>query len=293
MWFKNLVLYRLGDWKDSAESLSERLSHRPLQSCTGSDLQRNGWLPPNDEDFVYTLPPHLLICLGIEKKLLPASVIAQQARQRAEEFEHTRGYKPGRKQMKDIKEEVTDELLPRAFSVQRRTHAWIDPQNHWLAVDSANPGRAEEVLETLRKCGVEFSAAPLRTRLSPVTAMTQWLVEDTLPAVFTIDQDCELRARQDERMKVRYAHHSLEGAEIRQHVQGGKEVSRLALTWGQKISFVLDEALQLRRLSPHDILSESSNAGEEAFDNDFTLMTSEFSHLIRDLVEALDGVDER
>jgi Putative exonuclease, RdgC. len=56
---------------------------------------------------------------------------------------------------------------------------------------------------------------------------------------------------------------------------------------------VLDEALQLRRLSPHDILSESSNAGEEAFDNDFTLMTSEFSHLIRDLVEALDGVDER
>ncbi|NDU85499.1 MAG: recombination-associated protein RdgC [Ferrovum sp.] len=292
MWFKNLQLYRLRAWQDSAEALSTHLSRLPLQSCGASDMQRSGWVPPNDEDFVYPLASHFLICLGTEKKLLPASVIAQHTRQRAEEFEQTRGYKPGRKQLKDLKEATTDELLPRAFAVQRKTYAWIDQKGGWLVVDSANVARAEEVLEHLRKCAVEFTATPVRTQLSPASAMTRWLTDDAPPTAFTIDQDCELRARQDERMKVRYAHHALDTADIQQHVKGGKEVARLALTWAQKISFMLDDTLQIKRLSPLDILTERTQGNDDAFASDFALMTAELGHLIPDLIEALDGLDE-
>lgn len=292
MWFKNLALYRLSNWAETAESLSRQLARHPLQPCGAAEAQRSGWLPPHEEDFVHVLAPHLWITLGTERKLLPASVIAQQAQQRGETFEQTRGYKPGRKQMKEIKESVIEELLPRAFSVQRRTHAWIHPERGWLIVDSANPTRAEELLETLRKGGITFSAAPLRTHLSPVSAMTDWLINDATPARFTIDRDCELRARQDERMKVRYACHALDSQEMRQHVQTGKDVIRLALTWGQKVSFVLDEALQLRRIAPLDILTQQAS-DDNPMDTDFVLMTLELTALIDDLIEALDGMDER
>lgn len=293
MWFKNLMLYRLTDWTETAESLSRQLARQPLQPCGGSETQRHGWLPPHEEDFVHSLSSHLWITLGTDRKLLPASVIAQQTQLRGEEFEQSRGYKPGRKQLKDIKEAVVDDLLPRAFSVQRRTHAWIHPERHWLIIDSATPARAEELLETLRKNDISFGAAPLRTRLSPVTAMTDWLVNHSLPSVFTIDRDCEWRARQDERMKVRYAHHALDSQEMRQHVQSGKDVTRLAMTWGQKISFVLDDALQLRRLAPLDILTEREATEDRGFDADFALMTVELTALLDDLIEALDGLDER
>lgn len=293
MWFKNLMLYRLTDWTETAESLSRQLARQPLQPCGGSEIQRHGWLPPHEEDFVHSWSPHLWITLGTDRKLLPASVIAQQTRLRGEEFEQSRGYKPGRKQLKDIKEAVVDELLPRAFSVQRRTHAWIHPERQWLIIDSATPARAEELLETLRKNDLSFGAVPLRTRLSPVTAMTDWLINDSLPHVFTIDRDCEWRARQDERMKVRYAHHALDSQEMRQHVQSGKDVTRLAMTWGQKISFVLDDAWQLRRLAPLDILTEREATEDRGFDSDFALMTVELTALLDDLIEALDGLDER
>jgi recombination associated protein RdgC len=49
-----------------------------------------------------------------------------------------------------LKEQVTDELLPRAFSVVRSTWVWIDPVNGWLLVDAGSPS-AEEVLKLLFK----------------------------------------------------------------------------------------------------------------------------------------------
>ncbi len=293
MWFKNLVLYRLTQWTETADTLSRQLARQPLLPCGGGEVQRHGWLPPQNEDYVHSLSPHLWITLGTDRKLLPASVIAQQAQIRSEEFEQQRGYKPGRKQIKDIKDGVVDELLPRAFSVQRRTHAWINPEHNWMIIDSSSSARAEELLEVLRKGDVTFGATPLRTRLSPLHAMTEWLIHDSPPHGFTIDRDCEWRARQDERMKVRYAHHTLNSQEMRQHVQSGKDVTRLALTWAEKISFVLDDTLQLRRIAPLDILTEREATEDNGFDADFALMTIELTALIEDLIDALDGLDER
>ena len=45
---------------------------------------------------------------------------------RTVEIEQRMGVKPGRKRLRDLKEEVTGELLPRAFSRYSTTFAWID-----------------------------------------------------------------------------------------------------------------------------------------------------------------------
>jgi recombination associated protein RdgC len=101
-------------------------------------------VPPKEGDsaLVYAVDRQMLLTLRHEKKLLPAKVIAQVVKQRAEKLEEEEGFKPGRKRLKELKELVRDELLPRAFSLSSDTRVWIDPVHGWLAVDTGSANKA-------------------------------------------------------------------------------------------------------------------------------------------------------
>ena len=295
MWFKNLLIYRIRDWKLSVAQLDEALARQAFQGCGSLDMTSRGWLPPKGQGdaLVYAFDNRMLIALGVEKKLLPTTVINQYAKERAVDIEEQQGYAPGRKQLREIKEQVTDELLPRAFGCRRTTFAWIDPVGGWFVVDAANAAKADELLETLKKSVDGLSFALVRTKLSPLAAMTGWLAADEAPAGFTVDRDCELLAPGDEKATVRYVRHSLEAEDVRSHIVAGKQVTKLAMTWNDRISFVLHENFQVKRLAFLDILKEQSeqqaeNADEE-FAADFAIMGGEFSHFLPDLLDALGG----
>lgn len=293
MWFKNLLVYRLTKWDITPEALEEKLSQQALQPCSGLEMQRLGWLPPkgDGEPLVHLLGSQILISLGVEKKLLPATVINQFAKARAMELEEQQGYKPGRKQMKEIKEAITDELLPRAFAIRRKTYAWIDPVDKWLVIDAANLAKADELVEMLIKSldGIAFEL--IKTNTSASSAMTTWLAGEYLPATYSVDRDCELRASGEERATVRYVRHALEAEEISKHIKSGKEVTRLAMTWNDKLSFVLHENLQLKRLAPLDMLKEQAESqdADDVFDADFAMMTGELKKLLPDIISELGG----
>ncbi len=152
MWFKNLIVFRVpAPWDLSAEALDEQLQR--LAFSPGSSIEETsiGWVPPREGDpaLVYAIDRQMLIVLRQEKKLLPAKVIAQVLRQRVDRIEEEEGFKPGRKRMKELKEQVRDELLPRAFSLANDTRVWIDPVHGWLVVDAGSAGKAEEALSLL------------------------------------------------------------------------------------------------------------------------------------------------
>ena len=293
MWFKNLQLYRLPkNWADNTGKLEEQLSTLTLQPCSACDLQSIGWIAPRDGGpLVHSVNRQWLLALGIEQKLLPASVVKQFANDKAKEIEENEGRRVGRKEMRDLREAMTIELLPRAFVRRRTTFGWIDPVNGWLAIDAASPAKAEEFLEHLRKSVDQLPAKLLQVTQSPSSAMTGWVAEGETPSHFTLDQDLELRSA--EKATVRYVKHTLEGEEIRQHIADGKVVTRLAMTWGDRISFLLNENLQIKRLSFLDLLKEQADSQaeneDERFDIDFTLMTGEVAQLLNDLLEALGG----
>ncbi len=296
MWFRNLQLYRLPvRWNASAEAMAEQLARRRFQPCSSQDMESRGWVSPvGDDTLVHAVGGHWLIALGVENRLLPAAVVRQEADERAEEIALQQGYKPGRKQMRELREEVARELMPRAFTRRRRVHAWIDPEGGWLGIDAPSQARAEDVLETLRQTLDVLPLALLRTERSPASAMADWLASGEAPAGFTIDQDCELRAVGDERAAVRYVRHSLEGDEVRGHLQAGKMPTRLALTWDDRVSFILTEKLEVKRLDFLDVVKEEleESGAEDAralFDSGFALMTGELRRLLPGLVEALGG----
>jgi len=238
----------------------------------------------------------MLIRLGAEKKLLPASVINQVTKERAVELEEQQGFRPGRKQLKELKEQVADDLLPRAFSVRSSTGVWIDPVNGWMVIDAGSPTKADEVFKMLLKSVETLPVISLRTKQSPLAAMTDWLAADEAPSGFTVDQDTELRASGEGKATVRYVRHTLEPEDVQRHIAGGKQCTRLALTWSDRVSFVLTESLALKRVAPLDVLKETGGGEtiqneDERFDSDFALMAGELAKLLSHLVQALGGED--
>lgn len=295
MWFKNLQVYRLpAGWDVDITRLDAQLAGRALQGCGAMDMQSAGWLSPRgDERFLYVSNRQILLACGAEQKLLPMAVVNQVAQERAAEISGREGRSVGRRELRELKERVTDELLPRAFVRRRVTWVWIDPVHGWLAVDAAARAKAEEVLGLLLKSADDLPAKLLKTQMSPGAAMTTWLSEGEAPAGFTLDRDLELRAPGDERATVRYVRHALEGREIREHIAEGKSATRLGMTWNDRISFVLTEDLQIKRLAFLDILKEESEGqaetDEERFEIDFALMAGELAKLLEALLEALGG----
>ncbi len=294
MWFKNLVVYRLPAGLElDIPALEEKLAKLTMQPCGKMDRETLGWISPRGDDrLLHVLNRQVLIALGQEAKLLPSSVVNQFAEEKAAEIEEQQGFKIGKKQMRELKEQVTDELLPRAFTRRRVTHAWIDPVNGWLVVDAAAPAKAETLLEALSKSVDDLPVKSLHTERSPSAAMTDWLLTGEAPAGFSIDRDLELRASDEGKATVRYVRHDLEGEEIATHIAAGKQATRLAMTWNDRISFVLGEQMEIKRLAFLDILKEQSEQGESAdeqFDLDFALMSGEVAKLLADVVEALGG----
>ncbi len=295
MWFKNLQLYRLpAPWNIDLAKLEEQLARGPFVKCPSNQPLSRGWVAPRrDGALVFALGRQWLLALSVEQRLLPSSVVNDEVRERAEAMEAQQGYAPGRKQLKELRERVTEELMPRAFTRRRRTLVWIDPQNGWLCVDASSPAKADEVIEHLRHCLDDFPLTLLHTQLSPTSAMADWLAGGDAPAGFTIDRDCELKAAGEEKAAVRYVRHPLEGDEIKAHLAGGKLPTRLALTWDNRISFILSEKLEIKRLAFLDLLKEaaekSAEHADEQFDADFALMTGELSRFLPQLVEALGG----
>lgn len=295
MWFRNLQIYRLPvPWAMNMAALEEQLARGPFIPCPSNEPTSRGWISPRgDGALVHALNGQWLIALAVEQRLLPSSVINQVAQERAEEMEAQQGYKPGRKQMKELRERVAEELMPRAFTQKRRTFVWIDPAAGWLCIDAASPSKAEEVLEHLRWSLDDFPLSLVKTQLSPTSAMADWLASGEGPSGFTIDRDCELKAVGEEKAAVKYTRHPLEGSDVKDHLESGKLPTRVALTWNDRISFILTEKLEIRRLTFLDILKEeaeqNAEVAAEQFDADFALMTGELARFLPALLEALGG----
>lgn len=292
MWFKHLSFYRLPQpWTLNAAALEQRLAQRPLTPCPAASLASTGWVPPaQDAALVQGQEGHLLIALGTEQRLLPGSVIKDAAAVRAQEYERTKGFKPGRKALREIREVVAAELLPRAFTRRSSVRAWIDTARSRLVVDTATPARAEWLLQHLRDSLDGLEAELPSTPGSPAATLTAWAAAGEAPGNFSLEDECELSGRQESRPVIRYLRHPLVAGSLRRHLDAGMQVTRLGLGWRGQVSLLLTETLQLRKLRfldlEHNREGDPELSPEQAFEADFALMTGTYSALLDEVEQA-------
>jgi recombination associated protein RdgC len=133
----------------------------------------------------------------------------------------------------------------------------------------------------------------INTTTSPAVAMARWLTTQEPPQGFSVDRECELKSADESKAVVRYSRHPLDIDEVRQHIESGKQPTRVALTWGDRISFVLTEAFTLKKVAFLDVVFEGASGSpkgkDDGFDADVAIATTELGGLIPDLLLALDG----
>lgn len=293
--FKNVIVYRIeASWSQPLEQVEQALGTQRFVPCSPSQEKSAGWTEPRGADhgpLVESVGGQWLLEFMVESKTLPASVVRRKVDERAAQIEATTGRKPGKREKKELKEDVTHELLPLAFTRHARIAVWIDPAARQLVVNASNAARADEVVTSLVKALDGFGVALVNTQLEPAAAMADWLSTQEPPAGFTIDRECELKAGDESKAVVRYAKHPLDIDEVRQHIADGKRPTRLAMTWDDRVSFELTEGLQLRKIVFLEGTLDEAPAGgkEDNFDADAAIATGELGQLVPELLEALGG----
>jgi recombination associated protein RdgC len=292
--FKNLTVYRVGPaWAASSAELEAGLAKTIFVPCGATQPVSAGWAPPRGTahaPLLESIGGQWLMKLVIEQRVLPSSVVKRRLDERAAQIEQATGRKPGRKQAKELKDEIVLELLPQAFTKQAAVRVWLDPKARLLMIDATSPSKADEVVTHLVRAADGLNPTPLHSAESPAAAMSRWLTTGEAPAGFSVDRECELKAADESKAAVRYARHALDIDEVRQHVADGKVPTRLALTWQGRVSLLLTDAMQVKKIAFLEGVFEGAKPGkDEAFDADAAIATGELGKLIPDLIDALGG----
>ena len=291
---KNFLLCDIsGDFTVDTVAIEAALKAARFVPCGASQEMSLGWVEPRGEangPLLEVVGGQWIFKSMLETRSLPAAEINKQALLRAVEIEAQTGRKPGKKEVKEIKEQLRLELLPRAFSKESQMLLWIDPVNRWLLIGAGSVARADDVVTLLTQCVEGLAVSMLQTNLAAGAAMAQWLVSQEPPAGFSVDQECELKAADDSKATVKYGKHPLDIEEIKAHVEAGKVPVKLAMTWKDRVSFVMTDSLQIKKLDFLDVVFDGKSENKkDDFDSDVAIFTGEMAGFIPDLILALDG----
>lgn len=303
--FKNACFFRIS--KDFVlppiDALEEGLQATRFLPCGATQPESSGWIAPRGNKSVALaeiVGGHLLLKLCTERRAVPASAVKSAVEEKVERYKAETGHeRVGAKLKKEFKEEVLLDLLPRAFTKRSATLLWLDPVNKFLIVDTGSVSGADrivtalmDVLTALPGAGPSLDLKPVHTNTSAPASMSHWLTTREAPYRFTVDRDCELKTNDEQRSVVRYTRHALEIDEVAQHIAAGKVPTQLAMTWNDRVSFVLSESGQIRKLKMLDVVLDGVKEGgkdDDGFDADAAILTGELSELIPDLLLALGG----
>lgn len=285
------------------EALEEVLQKARFMPCGATQPESSGWVPPRGNKstaMVETVGTQVILRLSVERRPLPASAVKAEVDERVEKYKQETGReRASAKIKKEFKEEAIQSLLPRAFTKRSSTTLWIDPENKFLVVDSGSLSGADKVVSHLIEALSEIPgsrpglmAKPVQTGMAASAAMAHWLSSQEAPVGFTVDRDCELKMPNDQKSTVRYSRHVLEIAEVAEHIAAGKVPTQLAMTWNERVSFVLTDMAQVKKIKLLDVVLDGvqeNGKDDDGFDTDAAIVTGELSALLPDLLEALGG----
>jgi recombination associated protein RdgC len=295
MFFRNLTLFRFSPAvAEDLKRLEEVLGEHRLRPCGPMEMGTRGFVPPvgrgEDAAMTHAVNTCTLLTTGSEEKLLPSAVVNDELQRRVQKIAEEEGRKVGGRERKRMKEDLLNELLPRAFVRSSRMSAYVDRKHGWLVLDTASRKSAENALTQVREALGSFPAVPLAPEEGPRVLMTDWLAGGKLPGGLVLGDECELRDPATATGAIaRCRRQDLDADEVKEHLRNGKQVFQLGLVFDDRISFVLGEDLVVRKLKFLDVvldeLGDSQQDAAAEMDARFALLTLELERLLAKLEE--------
>lgn len=299
MWFKNLLTYRLTqDINLEVEALEEALGQKLARPCASQELSTYGFVAPfgkgDDAPLVHVSGDFMLIAARKEERILPGSVVRDAVKEKVEEIEQEQQRKVYKKERDQIKDEVIQAFLPRAFIRKSSTFAALDLKKNLILVNSASPKKAEDLLSTLREVIGSLPVRPITVKIAPAATMTDWVKTEKPSEDFFVLDRATMCDTHEDGGKISATRQDLTSEEIQLHISTGKIVTKLGLAWKDKLSFTLDDKTTVTGLKFEDLLQDQAaqDGGDEALgqlDASFTLMMLTFREFLPALFEALGG----
>lgn len=289
MFFKNLIVYKFVEEIPTALQLREALHSIPFLPCRAHSLFSFGFVSPSEfasEIIFHETETHILFAARKEEKLLPASVVNNKLAEKVDEIEEAKDRKIGSKERNQMKEEIFIDLLPKAFTKASNIYAMIDKKG-LLIINSASTKKAEDFLSLLRNALGGLSVRPLTATRTPIAVMTSALRAGDPLYGFSFDDEVEFRSPDEKPEIVRSKRIDVTADELAIHLENYKDVYRMAMTYANKISFILDHDLTFKRLVFLDVASEADDE-QELWQADFLIASAGISELINATIKAIN-----
>ncbi|WP_265498871.1 recombination-associated protein RdgC [Providencia rustigianii] len=295
--FKNAIVYRMTrDIQISSDELEAQLKNLEFSPCGIQDMMKVGWTNPikTGEALTHSVGNQILIVAKREEKILPTDVIKKELQAKIDKLEAEQGRRLKKTEKDSLKDEVVQDLLPRAFSKESTVSVWIDNDNQRIIVDTSSAKRAEDTLALLRKALGSLPVVPLTMKTPIELTLTDWLRDGVIPQGFNLTDEAELKAMLAEGGIARFKKQDLVSDEIASHIEAGKLVTKLSLDWNETIQFTLRDDGSLKKIKFSDVLKAQNDDIDrediaQRFDADFALFTGEMTRLIDSLIDSLGG----
>ena len=301
MFFRNLLTYTLTqNITLDSETLEAALATKPARPCATQEMSTYGFVAPYGKGehapLVHASQGFMLIATQRDERILPGSVVKDALHEKVDEIEAEQMRKVYKKEREQLKDDIIQAFLPRAFTRRSRTYAAIDLGRGLILVDSASPARAEDLLSTLREAIGSLPVRPMAVKIAPSATMTDWVKQQTATNELHLLDRAELCDTHEDGGKISANRQDLTSDEIQQHLQVGKQVTKLALGWQDKLSFVLDDKLVIRSLRFEELLHDQAeqDGGEDQLGQlnaSFIIMMLTMREFIPALTEALGGLE--
>ncbi len=292
MWFKQAKIFQLPDGVSyNQNKIEKHLSKLEFQDCLPSLPSSYGWVSPIENEkssLVFSQNDYTLICMQLEEKVLPMAVVNQELKIKINKIKTIDGRKVYQKEKLALKDEITNMLLPKAFSKISKVYAYFDIRNSLLIVDTTVSTKLDKFLSIFKKTFGDSSYYECNIKkIAPI--LTKWLLNDSYPSSFGIEHSCMMIDPNQQNRIIRCQHQDLSFKPIKHLLQDGYTIHQLSLNWQDKINFILSEDFDLRTIKYTDDVTglEDYNieSPEEKFHADFYIMTETLSLLIIKLIK--------
>ena len=294
--FKNVIAYRFNKpFTVDAAALESAMEDFKFTPCGSQDISKFGFtnaLGKHGKTLVHSAEGYHMVAVTKEVKILPSSVIKEALDAKVELIENAEGRKLAKKEKDKLKDEVIQEMLPRAFTRQSVTRALFMPESQLILVDSSSYSKAEELLALLRKALGSLPVIPLSYKTPVESTLTEWLKSGSAPLPFEMQNEAELRC--DETGIARFKDQDLGEDEVLAHIATGKQAHKLALNYGNSMSFIACSDGSLKRIKFADefmALNDELDNVAARLDADFILCARALGRLMGDLADDFGGYE--
>jgi recombination associated protein RdgC len=293
MIIKNARIYRLSaPLPVTAETLEQALAEFKWQAPSGQEFSRSGFYQPlhnRIKPLVTELDNNIfVIAVKTTQKVLPAAVVNEELQPIIEAGEREAGRPLSRKEKQQLKEDLLQSLLPRAFSRSTITKAYIDMAGQQIIVDTASSSKAEDVLALLRKAIGSLPALPWLDNHKLNSQLQLWLQNQNLPAGFALGHNTQLKAPDEEGARATFKDHLLTADEVQSHLQD-KLVTQLQLSKTDTCGFTIRDDGSITGIKWNDAITEKND--ELGWDDLQARMTADLFLVTSELRKVLEAVN--